>query len=96
LALKKNVVLIKITSKQTVIKNNSKDSYHLQYNLLTHSVSCSVACPFCKLFLSASLDLHSSLEQSFCAIQESASDSGVSEEAHVSLNLTSSQVPAAS
>jgi hypothetical protein len=67
---------------QPVIKNNSMDSYHLQYNLLTHSVSCSEACPFCKLFLSVSLDLHNSLEQSFCAIQEPASDSRISEGAH--------------
>jgi len=72
---------------QPVIKTNSKDSYHLQYNLLTHSVSYSEACPFCKLFLSVSLDLHSSLEQSFCAIQEPASDNGISEGAHVSLNI---------
>jgi len=72
---------------QSVITNNSKDSYNLQYNLLTHSVSCSVACPFCKLFLSVSLDLHSSLEQSFCAIQEPASDRRISKGAHVSVNI---------
>lgn len=95
MAFKKNAVLIKITCTQPVIKNNSKDSY-LQYNLLTHSVSCSEACPFCKLFLSVNLDLHSSLEQSFCAIQEPASDSTISTGAHVSLNLTASQVPASS
>jgi hypothetical protein len=59
-----------------------------EYSLLTRSASCSEACPFCKRFLSLSLDLHSSLVQPFCAIQEPERNNGISKKRKV-LNTVS-------
>jgi hypothetical protein len=63
------------------------------YSSLTHSVSCSEVCPFCMRFLFLSLDLHNSLEQPFCAIQEPTRNAEMSKRGKVlHYAKTSSQI----